>query len=429
MERLNVLLLAAELRSNANTITDHIYGIATNSRHSIYVAADVLSYRGQLPKRLDLVRFDALILHYSLYLLNDSWLNGPSKDRIARFPGAKILFLQDEYRHVSCAKALIPALGIDALFTCVPEEAIEAVYPSAELPGILKIATLTGFVPQALVSRPAQRIEDRPIDVGYRARKVPYWLGELGTEKWRIAPKFLQAARGTGLVCDISYREEDRIYGEPWIEFVASCKAMLGVESGASVFDFTGQIQARVEEYLIAHSGADFEEVQGQLFRAEEGKIRLNQISPRCFEAAALRTAMVLYEGEYSGILKPWRHYIPLKKDFSNFAEVLAALRDVKRLQALANCTYDEVACDAQYSYATLATRTDDVIERIATQKGYRGRSPKYSQDEFDAAIAPPGPSSAERFAQTVRRHAPKPVIDALRPGVRFGRRLLERLR
>jgi hypothetical protein len=204
---------------------------------------------------------------------------------------------------------------------------------------------------------------------------------------------------------------------------------MLGVESGASVFDFTGQIQARVEKYLAIHPDADFEEIQGRFFRAEEGKIRLNQISPRCFEAAALRTAMVLYEGEYSGILKPWRHYIPLKKDFSNFGEVLDAIRDVDRLQALASRTYDEIACNAQYSYATLAAQTDDVIERIAAQKGHRGRLPKYSRDEFDAVIAPPGPDIVERLAQTVRRHAPKPVIDVLRPGVRLGLRLLQRLR
>ena len=93
---------------------------------------------------------------------------------------------------------------------------------------------------------------------------------------------------------------------------------MLGVESGASVFDFTGEIQSKVEQYEKENPGADFYEIRDKFFKKEDGKISLNQISPRCFEAAALKTLMILYEGEYSGILVPWRHYVPLKKDHSN---------------------------------------------------------------------------------------------------------------
>ncbi|MBT8506740.1 hypothetical protein B1F79_04690 [Coxiella-like endosymbiont of Rhipicephalus sanguineus] len=51
-------------------------------------------------------------------------------------------------------------------------------------------------------------------------------------------------------------------------------------------------------------------------------KIDYNQISPRHFEAVATKTLQILYEGEYSNILKPWVHYVPLKKDYSNFDEV-----------------------------------------------------------------------------------------------------------
>jgi hypothetical protein len=35
-----------------------------------------------------------------------------------------------------------------------------------------------------------------------------------------------------------------------------------------------------------------------------------------------------MFPGEYSGIVEPWRHYVPLEKDFSNMAEVAARLRD-----------------------------------------------------------------------------------------------------
>ena len=53
----------------------------------------------------------------------------------------------------------------------------------------------------------------------------------------------------------------------------------------------------------------------------------MNVISPRCFEAAALRTLMVMYEGEYAGILEAGRHYVELKRDHSNIDEVVSAIR------------------------------------------------------------------------------------------------------
>ena len=254
-------------------------------------------------------------------------------------------------------------LGIDVLFTCVPEGEVDKVYSPAALPGVRKVPVLTGYVPEGLVATPVPPIAARPIDVGYRARKVPYWLGSLGVEKWRIAEDFLAATRGSGLACDIACSEASRLYGAQWTRFLASCKAMLGVESGASVFDFTGDIQRSVERYIAQHPGATFKEVQHRFFREHEGLISLNQISPRYFEAAALRTAMVLYEGRYSGILEPWRHYVPLRKDFANIDQVVAAIKDTVRLQEMADRAYEEVACAYRHSYKAFIQRFDEVIQ------------------------------------------------------------------
>ena len=57
-------------------------------------------------------------------------------------------------------------------------------------------------------------------------------------------------------------------------------------------------------------------------------KIPYRTISPRNFEAAAFRVCQILYEGHYSGVMEPMRHYIPLRKDFSNFDEVVERFRD-----------------------------------------------------------------------------------------------------
>src|SRR3546814_45985 len=159
------------------------------------------------------------------------------------------------------------------------------------------------------------------------ARKLPAWLGSHGQEKWLIAERFATDAWRFGLTTDISCREADRIYGAKWTDFLMNCKAVLGTESGSGVCDFTGEIQARVEEHVARDPDVPFEVLRELYFKSEDGRLMMNVISPRCFEAAALRTLMILYEGRYSGRLIPWRHYVPLKRDHSNMDEVVAVLR------------------------------------------------------------------------------------------------------
>ena len=44
-------------------------------------------------------------------------------------------------------------------------------------------STLAGYVPESLEKSTAPRMTERTIDVGYRGRELPYWLGTLGQEK------------------------------------------------------------------------------------------------------------------------------------------------------------------------------------------------------------------------------------------------------
>lgn len=402
MRKLNVLLLCNRPArgADASTVTDHLDAFRRFSRHNVFE----LSFIRELPSRVALERFDVLAIHYSTALgyYVDHYISPDARQRVRDFPGLKVAFIQDEYRMIDRVHEVLRFLGIDVLFTCVPTPEIEKVYPSAKLPEVTKINNLTGYVPEALLSRPVVPIAERPIDVGYRTRKPPYWLGELGVEKWRIADRFREHARDAGLRLDVSYDEADRLYGSSWIDFVASCRAMLGVESGASVFDFSGDLQKSVDAYVAQHPDATFEEVQARFLGPYEGKIRLNQISPRCFEAAALRTAMVLFEGEYSGVLEPWRHYLPLKKDFSNFPEVLAALRDQAGLQRLVDRTFEEVARNPVWSYRTFIGQFDDVLERELAARGKPLAAAPYTAGTYRAALVGSPAYAWKRFTSSV---------------------------
>src|ERR1700722_5329395 len=210
VEPFEILLLCDYREDIAATVREHIDALTGCSRHRIRR----LSMFGDLPPRLDLNHFDAVVVHYSLIACHNTYVSPRAREALRLFPGLKAIFIQDEYRHVDASIAAMQAIGIDVLFTCVPEAEIEKVYSSERLAGVVKVNVLTGYVPERLLGKTVLPYAERPIDVGYRARKVPAWLGELGYEKYEIGRIFRDDAVGDGLVLDISFREEDRLYGD-----------------------------------------------------------------------------------------------------------------------------------------------------------------------------------------------------------------------
>jgi hypothetical protein len=372
-ERRPRLLLLCDYRPHeASTVLDHIGAIRAWSRYDVFV----LPMFGDLPDAVDLDAFDGLVIHYNLVMSSEVFLTPLARWRVSQFGGVKGAFIQDEYRFVDSTIGVMRTLGINVLFTNVGQDQMELVYPHAALPEMRRTVTvLTGYVPQELLSRPAVPYEDRTIDVGYRGRRLPAWLGRLGQEKVVIADRFLADAPAYGLSTDISTSEDDRLYGDAWIRFVGGTKATLGVESGASVFDFDGSIELAIRDHLSSHPDTPFEELY-RLFLADvDGRIPLNQISPRSFEAAALGTLMVLYPGDYSGILEAWRHYVPLQKDHSNMEEVAHAIRDRQAWERITRQARDEVALNPRYSFQAMVEAMDDGLAlSVGTREPMRRR-------------------------------------------------------
>lgn len=324
---LSILLLCnrPDFGTDANTIIDHIDAIKNYSQHNVFI----LSMKGDINEALDLNKFDVIIVHYSIFLLSSRYISPRTLVRLREYQGLKLVFLQDEYRKIDAMIERLNFLKMDVLFSCFPEKELDKIYSPEHLLGLSKYNNLTGYIPERLLNQKALLpIADRKLDVGYRGRLLPFWYGELGYEKWNIVEKWKEYTVNENIKSDISYAEKDRIYGRKWLEFLGQCKTTLGVESGASVMDFTGKLEEAVERYQLANPKASFFEVQKLFLKEYENQFYLNQISPRCFEAIALKTVLVLYEGEYSGILKPNKHYIPLKKDFSNIKEVLNKIKD-----------------------------------------------------------------------------------------------------
>lgn len=238
----------------------------------------------------------------------------------------KIAFPQDEY---DCNELLDDWLcdwNVDIVYSVISENR-DILYPRYSKTGDIRLG-FTGYITDSLLYYKPSPLESRPIDIGYRAAKLPPYFGILGETKWRIGKLVQDRADKLGFVTDIGIGEESAIIGVGWLDFINDSKFTLGANSGSSLLDPRGEIQRRVRDYVAKFSTASFEEVERACFSGLDGRYEFTAISPRIIEAGMLESCQILVEGEYSGILSPWDHYIPIKPDASDFSNVVEAMKD-----------------------------------------------------------------------------------------------------
>lgn len=372
---LRVLLACNYDPANAATVCDHINAFARYSRHDVHVLSKV----GEIFDDIRLSSFDAVVIHYSLALALESYVGPRSRRALAAFRGAKAVFIQDEYRFVNATLDALETCGVDIVFTCLAPAEAERVYGRVREGKLLTHQLLTGYVPHWLTSYPPVPLAARKTMVGYRGRTYPAWHGEQGREKVRIGKLFKRDAKRLGISTDIAWSESSRLYGREWVDFIRGCQAVLAVESGASVFDFDGAVAARSESFAalverphpiprLARK-ASYEELRERFFSGREDEIDIAQISPRVFEAIALRTLIIAYPGRYSDVMQPWRHYIPLDKDHGNMAQVAAVLRDTERVAEIVANAYAEIALNPTYAYSAMIDQFDGRITELMVDR------------------------------------------------------------
>jgi len=357
-----LLLYHHRLWENAPTFTEHVGAFAKHSRFKVWTVNTELGF----PPELNSLQFRIILLHYSLfvrwfyYQLNKRFLNYIAQNDNSY----KIAFFQDEYQFCQHRFDFLNNYNIDCVYTLLEEDYFDAVYNRyTHVPKI--VYTIPGYVSDELIklAKNLEKPDDqRKIDIGYRARPVDYFMGRGAQEKTEIAKRFSEFSRGSGLLLDISTDESKRIYGPAWYEFLADCRAVLGVESGVSIFDLTGEVQDSCETLLAKNPLINFEEISKKILHRWEDNIYYRTISPRHFEAAAFRICQILFEGRYSGIMQPMVHYIPLKKDFSNFDEVIRLFKDVTVRKQLTDNAYRDLIAAGKYSYKTFIDSFDRLL-------------------------------------------------------------------
>jgi len=360
-KNVNILIFYNPLHVEIKTIAEHLISFKKYSKFNIFY------YPGspKFYKAIDLDLFDAIIIHYSLRIhIEEGFDTLPKslKKKIMGYSKLKILFIQDEYDQTNTAKKWIKRLQFNIVFTCVPKQYIESIYPQKEFPDTKFIQVLTGYVSDNLQTIPSLPISERKNYINYRGRNLHWVYGDLGQEKWKIGQRMREICERKKIDVDIEWEEDKRIYGNEWYHFLVSAKSTLGTESGSNIFDYNGTIRDKINGYILLHPNTTYEDIYKRFLQPHDNLIKMNQVSPKLFEAIALKTTLILFKGEYSGILKPNIHYIPLAKDFSNVEEVIEKIKNDALLQSIANKAYTDIIKSQKYSYSSFIEFVDNTI-------------------------------------------------------------------
>lgn len=407
---MTVLVIYDANATHTNTVHDHVamLGAMSGVAHHYLHCGET-----RLPHLAD---YRAVVVHYSARLITGVVIERMIA-HLAAWDGKKILFVQDEYDVTELLRRAIIRIGFDLVYTCVPDDRRDRIYPPARFPKTRFVSTMTGFAPDPVPGALLTPLAERPVWVGYRGRALPYWYGDLGQEKRQIAQQMRDACLAADIPHDIAWTEEKRIYGPAWPAFLGSCRATLGTESGSNIFDDNGSIRAAFERYARVHPDADYATARNAVLGTGAEETLMNQVSPRIFEAIAAGTTLILYEGNYSGVVQADRHFIALRKDGRNIADVLHQLGNAQSLSDMAARAWDDVIASGRFGSGRFMASYDAALAGLGVTALTFARPPQppMTPSPLRYAHVSPPPMLAGLWARL-----PAPMRQRLAPPIRW---------
>jgi hypothetical protein len=333
---MNILIIYHSSRGaqpNINSIKEHLYSFKNYSRNNCYY----WNCLWPIPKAIMDIRLDCIILHTTFLCLRYAKKIDELMELTASindYDVPVVAIPQDEYdRNLLLNQWLSSIKNLSLVCTNFISKK-QILY--RDLPKNVEfIDVFTSYIDDHLlevVDANSSKIT-KTFDVGYRANKYGYWFGYIGHIKIKLAEVFSGLSKSNpDLKIDVDVTGNSILKSDDWIFFLMRARCILGCESGSSI----------LIESSTDYSGKD---------SCSEDKYKFYTISGRHFEAAVTKTCQILFDGEYEGILKPWIHYIPIYKDFSNIDEVLIKIRDTKYCDEIANRAFKDITENESYRY------------------------------------------------------------------------------
>lgn len=254
----------------------------------------------------------------------------------------KIAFPQDDYWFSETRDRFYVDYKIDKVFPVCPESSWPDLVPNyIKSGGCLEQGYTTYLTPHMLSHHQFMKdLKGRKYDVVYRAKKNPAAPNRYGYIKGILGEIFTKAVTNRNdLRLDISTDPKKMFYGKSWIEFIADSRAILGSNSGSSVNLRNREVYEQLLKFQHLNPYYSSDQVECSVFNENDRQKKYTAISPRNLEAAMVGVLQILIPGDYSGFMKPYHDYVPLKEDCSNVDEILEILKDESLcLNMIQNC-------------------------------------------------------------------------------------------
>jgi hypothetical protein len=334
------------------TVREHLVELATNLG-GYFICLDIHF------SNLDLINdqvFDILIVHYSVRFTvphNPDFIN-----KIKRFAGKKLLFIQDDYDNTLFALKQIKQCNFDMIATSAPQHILNLIYPKKHFPFTHVASVLSGYVSQEMQMRKRfwTNLDLRAFYFVYRGRELPPRYGKLGADKSLIGKLFSDRLKNSNIFFDISSSANDRVY-ESWLNFLSKGKSTLITESGSSIIDWNGDLLA------LDDLGSGFQ--SSKTLSSKELENPWNCISPKAFEAISVGTILVGFQGHYSGVLKEGVHFLRIERDLSNLDEIINLLQDGIVAEQFRDRVFFDIILNTKYTYIALAQTIKELFFEI----------------------------------------------------------------
>lgn len=352
-----------------SAVADHLFSFRNYSRLDCVYVNVAFGFPRHLLRDIE---FAAVVLHTSflamrwsheLFLKRSKEVEEYLKSSTAS-SAVKIAIPQDEFINTNILDAFLCRVSVDFVFSCASQEEWKKIYPLCFQNKVKFKTVLTGYLDKNTIERVSDFSDKmvRDIDIGYRAWKAHPSLGKWGRHKVEIADRFEEFSLKNALRADISLDDRDVFLGDDWFKFLARCKFTIGVTGGSSVLDGDGAIKASIDDYLVENPDAGFDEIHDRCLKAVDGHLSLSCISPRHLEACLTKTAQLLIEADYSGILEPNEHYFPIKRDYSNLQEAKEFIQDEERVRRVVENAFNLVVSDERVTYAGFVKIFEDAL-------------------------------------------------------------------
>ena len=259
----------------------------------------------------------------------------------------KIYFIGNEYKQMPEKIKFTKKLKINLLVTQSHNDGVIKLY---EKKLKIKVIHIPGGGLDDEIFYPMNM--DRDILVGYRTYPEPAYLGH----KKRVdLYNFLKNnSIKTEDKYDISIMTKDRFNFRDWAIFLNRCKSLPSTITGSDFFYLDDKIRNQVNEYVKKQhpskiiaigeedegSLKDYNKIYQNFFKDLNTGTKLRALTGKIIEAMGTKTANILVDGDYGPLLIPDEHYIPLRKDFSNYEECIEKLKDKNYFYKITESAY-----------------------------------------------------------------------------------------